>query len=168
MPPKKRVISSPGSVFSVPDSETDSDPASDLEITSDSAGSDDSLGADSSTGAGSGSKRRRIGAHPTGTKAKARAKAAVRPKTKVPTTDINIDIEDLDLPGPSARRPHSYGYHHVEDIAALQCELLEWFEGVREKRGMPWRKRYDPDAGDEEKGQRAYEVSGSSGLATRH
>jgi hypothetical protein len=30
--------------------------------------------------------------------------------------------------------------------------------GRREKRGMPWRKRYDPALSMEEKGQRAYEV----------
>jgi A/G-specific adenine glycosylase len=36
-------------------------------------------------------------------------------------------------------------------------------DGRREKRGMPWRKRYDPSLSMEEKGQRAYEV----GLAQR-
>lgn len=30
---------------------------------------------------------------------------------------------------------------------------------IREKRGMPWRKKYDPSLSFEEKGQRAYEVS---------
>ena len=33
---------------------------------------------------------------------------------------------------------------------------------IREKRGMPWRKRYDPALSMEEKGQRAYEVSSLS------
>jgi A/G-specific adenine glycosylase len=42
--------------------------------------------------------------------------------------------------------------------ANAQNDLLEWFESVREKRGMPWRKRYDATLTIEEKGQRAYEI----------
>jgi len=66
-----------------------------------------------------------------------------------------VDIEDI---GIHVSRPHSSGYHSTADVAGLQTELLAWFEEVREKRGMPWRKRYDPSLTMEEKGQRAYEI----------
>jgi A/G-specific adenine glycosylase len=69
--------------------------------------------------------------------------------------DDEIDIEDV---GTSISRPHTSSYHHTRDIAKLQSDLLEWFESVREKRGMPWRKRYDPSLTMAEKGQRAYEI----------
>lgn len=74
------------------------------------------------------------------------------------------DIEDANIP-----RAHGADYHSVDQIIANQTELLRWFEHVRyvashaelinrEKRGMPWRKRYDPDMAIQDKGQRAYEV----------
>lgn len=66
-----------------------------------------------------------------------------------------IDIEDA---GNFISRLHDSKYHHVGDIAKLQPNLLDWFESVREKRGMPWRKRYDPSLSMDEKGQRAYEI----------
>ncbi|KAK4684776.1 hypothetical protein P7C73_g5390, partial [Tremellales sp. Uapishka_1] len=58
------------------------------------------------------------------------------------------------------QRNHGTAYHDIEDIVHSQDELLQWFEGVREKRGMPWRKRYDAGLSMEEKGQRAYEIWG--------
>jgi len=66
-----------------------------------------------------------------------------------------VDIEDV---GIHVYRPHSSAYHSTADITKLQSDLLDWFESVREKRGMPWRKRYDPALSMEEKGQRAYEI----------
>ena len=87
-----------------------------------------------------------------------------------------IDASSLDIEDAATfiDRPHGADYHDVKDIAALQEELLDWFNGIRsvpnqgnlihglihprEKRGMPWRKKYDPDCSMEEKGQRAYEV----------
>lgn len=73
---------------------------------------------------------------------------------KKPVKD-QVDIEDA---GIYISRPHSSAYHTTTDIAKLQSDLLSWFEEVREKRGMPWRKRYDPALSMEEKGQRAYEI----------
>ncbi|KAK8864250.1 A/G-specific adenine glycosylase [Kwoniella newhampshirensis] len=64
------------------------------------------------------------------------------------------DMEDVVV-----RRSHGEEYHDIVSIVGLQELLLSWFEDVREKRGMPWRKRYDPTLSMEEKGQRAYEVS---------
>jgi A/G-specific adenine glycosylase len=75
-------------------------------------------------------------------------------KSVKPTKDI-VDIEDV---GIHVARPHSAAYHVVDNIVNLQSNLLSWFEQVRERRGMPWRKRYDSNSTMDEKGQRAYEI----------
>ncbi|WWC94008.1 A/G-specific adenine glycosylase [Kwoniella sp. B9012] len=67
-----------------------------------------------------------------------------------------VDIEDT--AGPSVPRDHGTEYHAVDELVKFQKDLLDWFEGCRETRGMPWRKRYDPELSMEEKGQRAYEI----------
>jgi A/G-specific adenine glycosylase len=82
---------------------------------------------------------------------KSTSKAKARPKAEAG----ELDIEDA---GIYISRPHTSAYHHTGDIASIQSNLLDWFEKVREKRGMPWRKRYDPSLSMEEKGQRAYEI----------
>lgn len=72
---------------------------------------------------------------------------------------VEPNEEDMEDMGMELSRLHGEEYHDVGDVVERQGELLDWFEGVREKRGMPWRKRYDDGLSDEEKGQRAYEVS---------
>ncbi|KAG8989199.1 Mitochondrial carrier protein ymc2 [Tulasnella sp. 427] len=64
--------------------------------------------------------------------------------------------DELTLTGVSV--PHSKTLHNVGKIKPLMGGLLEWFDSVRDTRGMPWRKEYDPSLSDEEKAQRAYEV----------
>ncbi|BGP16879.1 hypothetical protein JCM10213_007326 [Rhodosporidiobolus nylandii] len=45
------------------------------------------------------------------------------------------------------------------DASIVQRKLLSWFDGVRDTRGMPWRKDVDPAAlSAEERAQRGYEV----------
>lgn len=45
------------------------------------------------------------------------------------------------------------------DAVVLQQKLLSWFDGVKEKRGMPWRKDLDPNTlSRKEKNRRGYEV----------
>ncbi|GAA6007004.1 A/G-specific adenine glycosylase [Rhodotorula paludigena] len=45
------------------------------------------------------------------------------------------------------------------EAEVVQRALLAWFDGVKEKRGMPWRKEVDPRTlSEEERGQRGYEV----------
>ncbi|OCF36922.1 hypothetical protein I317_05857 [Kwoniella heveanensis CBS 569] len=81
-------------------------------------------------------------------------------RTKVENDALVVDIEDSAVgPSTSIQRAHGIDYHFVDRIGMAQEDLLSWFEVVREKRGMPWRKRYDPSLSMEEKGQRAYEVS---------
>jgi A/G-specific adenine glycosylase len=78
------------------------------------------------------------------------------PAQKNPKSKAEVD--DIEDAGTTIQRPHTTSYHIVEGIVELQQDLLDWFEVVREKRGMPWRKRYDPSLTMEEKGQRAYEI----------
>ncbi|ORX36845.1 DNA glycosylase [Kockovaella imperatae] len=58
----------------------------------------------------------------------------------------------------ASSRPHGPEYHSTSDVITSQDALLDWFEQVRDKRRMPWRKPYDPDLSPEAKGQRAYEI----------
>lgn len=74
------------------------------------------------------------------------------------TARAKEEVDDIEDAGISIPRPHASSYHAVDGIVELQQDLLDWFEVVREKRGMPWRKRYDPSLTMEEKGQRAYEI----------
>lgn len=125
--------SSPGSVYTV-----SSDEASDY--------------APESSHSGRAAKRPRI----SGSKRKLSVKAS-KPiacaalGAKAETDDIEDSLQYV-------HRPHASGYHAVDRVAELQQDLLNWFERVREKRGMPWRKAYDPSLTMEQKGQRAYEI----------
>ncbi|KAF9266069.1 DNA glycosylase [Marasmius fiardii PR-910] len=53
---------------------------------------------------------------------------------------------------------HSKSTHTLSEIPHIQDELLNWFATVRDARGMPWRKPYDPHLDAGERAQRAYEV----------
>ncbi|ORY32557.1 hypothetical protein BCR39DRAFT_522828, partial [Naematelia encephala] len=102
----------------------------------------DSEGSEYDSAPRSTSKRRRV--------------VVSKPKRSVKQNGALPDLEDG---AACVARPHTKSYHGLEDIEGIQGDLLSWFEDVRGKRGMPWRKRYDPTLSMEEKGQRAYEVS---------
>ncbi|BEJ17752.1 hypothetical protein CspHIS471_0700200 [Cutaneotrichosporon sp. HIS471] len=89
----------------------------------------------------------------SGQKGKKRKRAGPRPRQAAGRANSrrNDDIEDC-------VRPHGPEYHSVNAVARKQQKLLDWFEDVRDARGMPWRKRYDAAATAEEKGQRAYKI----------
>nr|KIR50140.1 A/G-specific adenine glycosylase [Cryptococcus bacillisporus CA1280] len=99
-------------------------------------------------------KRKR--AAPVPTKSRAKTTIVKGALGKSIAIDNLEDIEDL---GSTISRRHGMEYHSVDKIVDGKESLLSWFERVREKRGMPWRKKYDPSLSIEEKGQRAYEVS---------
>nr|KIR87566.1 hypothetical protein I308_01588 [Cryptococcus tetragattii IND107] len=99
-------------------------------------------------------KRKR--AAPVSTKSRTKATMVKGARGKSIAIDNLEDIEDL---GITISRRHGMEYHSVDKIVDGKESLLSWFERVREKRGMPWRKEYDPSLSIEEKGQRAYEVS---------
>ncbi|ADV20087.1 A/G-specific adenine glycosylase [Cryptococcus gattii E566] len=99
-------------------------------------------------------KRKR--AAPVSTKSRAKTTIVKGARGKSIAIDNLEDIENL---GSTISRRHGMEYHSVGKIVDGKESLLSWFERVREKRGMPWRKKYDPSLSVEEKGQRAYEVS---------
>ncbi|KLO10729.1 DNA glycosylase [Schizopora paradoxa] len=53
---------------------------------------------------------------------------------------------------------HPLSRHTISNPKPLRQALLKWFDGVHDKRGMPWRKRYDGSLSRELQSQRAYEV----------
>ena len=55
-------------------------------------------------------------------------------------------------------RRHALSRHTITSVESICAALLDWYTGVHESRGMPWRKPYDPSLGQDERSQRAYEV----------
>ncbi|KAJ9120701.1 hypothetical protein QFC22_002632 [Naganishia vaughanmartiniae] len=78
-------------------------------------------------------------------------------KVKKPLSGAGNDIFDIEEAA-SNWRPHAKLYHDSKRIINLKDDLLQWFDLVREKRAMPWRKVYDDGLSMEAKGQRAYEI----------
>ncbi|WRT66194.1 A/G-specific adenine glycosylase [Kwoniella shivajii] len=95
-------------------------------------------------------KRKRSSIAPT-------RKNDIRSKAKADIDD-DIGLADIEDIGPIIRRDHDQLYHKVDEIVKVQEDLLTWFENCREKRGMPWRKKYNPELSMDQKGQRAYEI----------
>jgi len=54
--------------------------------------------------------------------------------------------------------PHSPSRHSISSPEPMRASLLEWYAGVHEVRGMPWRKPFDPSLDADARAQRAYEV----------
>ncbi|KIO30707.1 hypothetical protein M407DRAFT_20236 [Tulasnella calospora MUT 4182] len=77
-------------------------------------------------------------------------------KTKKRSLDDSEVDDELAVAGVSI--PHSKSLHNGAKVKPLTGSLLEWFDSVRDTRGMPWRKEYDPSLSEDEKAQRAYEV----------
>jgi A/G-specific adenine glycosylase len=55
--------------------------------------------------------------------------------------------------------PHPRSQHLISSPDLMRSSLLEWYSGVHEVRGMPWRKAFDPSLDADARAQRAYEVS---------
>lgn len=53
---------------------------------------------------------------------------------------------------------HPSSRHVVKNVEEMRETLLAWYDQVHDKRGMPWRKRFDPSMTAEQRSQRAYEV----------
>jgi A/G-specific adenine glycosylase len=67
--------------------------------------------------------------------------------------------EQADEGAASQCRLHTSATHIISAPEPLRVALLEWYAGVHETRGMPWRKPYDSTLGRDGRAQRAYEVS---------
>ncbi|KAF1949524.1 DNA glycosylase [Byssothecium circinans] len=102
-----------------------------------------------------------------------KAKPAMPSKRVPPSKPTFTSFPKPDSPLPAAIPParnHTLGYHYpllLDDGKSVDA-LLRWFEGIEEKRSMPWRKKWiDPeifkgregeDDLDEVLARRAYEV----------
>lgn len=76
--------------------------------------------------------------------------------------DYGMDLEDCmyddATPSEGLSMPHSRDLHVSKRVALCLEGLLEWYDKVKDARGMPWRKVFDPTLDDDAKAQRAYEV----------
>jgi A/G-specific adenine glycosylase len=79
-------------------------------------------------------------------------KQSTRKRTKVPHSNGRA--------GTHAPGSHAASIHIIISPTSIQQALLDWFVDVRDSRGMPWRKQYDPTLGPDGRAQRAYEVGG--------
>lgn len=63
--------------------------------------------------------------------------------------------------------PHPRSQHLISSPDLMRSSLLEWYSGVHEVRGMPWRKPFDPSLDADARAQRAYEVSRCQSITTK-
>lgn len=77
-------------------------------------------------------------------------------KKNVEETSFRAD-GDNEL-GAGVAAPHPASVHILGDLKPLRTALLNWYADVHEKRGMPWRKRFDTSLDAKGQSQRAYEV----------
>ncbi|KAJ3525778.1 hypothetical protein NM688_g8354 [Phlebia brevispora] len=72
----------------------------------------------------------------------------------------DTESADTELEQYSAARSstHTAAIHRIADTSTLRSLLLNWYDGVHQRRGMPWRKPFDPSLDSDGRAQRAYEV----------
>ncbi|KII91213.1 hypothetical protein PLICRDRAFT_37925 [Plicaturopsis crispa FD-325 SS-3] len=94
---------------------------------------------------------------PSSSKTKGKGKTKnTRKKSKA--ADLGDDVELCDADVELREDPHPAARHIISSAEPIRSALLEWYEGVRDSRGMPWRTRYDASLDAEARSQRAYEV----------
>lgn len=100
-------------------------------------------------------------------KTASRPRKATQPRKRAVTKPLKHDTEltpvsedDIDpTDGHSvAAAPHAASRHVISDPMPPRKALLNWYAGVHESRGMPWRKPYNPTLDRDQRAQRAYEV----------
>ena len=86
-------------------------------------------------------------------------KQATRAKRRRTTKDVDEYKpagDSMSLGGHAVK--HSASIHRIANPKPLQSALLDWYAGVHEKRGMPWRKPFVSTSDKKIRSQRAYEV----------
>jgi hypothetical protein len=83
---------------------------------------------------------------------KRRSTAAAATRKSRSSTDTDELLDTYATP------PHSPSRHMISSSEPMRASLLEWYAGVHEARGMPWRKPFDPSLNADARAQRAYEV----------
>lgn len=93
-----------------------------------------------------------------------RAKGAAKTSSLQPKTPVPLSTAQDPAGRSEASLPiHLISSHVISATAAdnITASLVTWYARVHATRGMPWRKPFDPAWTADERGQRAYEVSGS-------
>ncbi|KDQ22382.1 hypothetical protein PLEOSDRAFT_35925 [Pleurotus ostreatus PC15] len=80
-----------------------------------------------------------------------------RRKRKEPEGATRVEHPDTDTTREYCPS-HAASVHQIQSAASTCRALLQWYTGVSESRGMPWRKPYDPSLSIDARAQRAYEV----------
>ncbi|KAK7451136.1 hypothetical protein VKT23_012813 [Stygiomarasmius scandens] len=91
------------------------------------------------------------------TRAKHRQVKSKNPAQKKTKSTTAASATETDA-SPAPRHAKSLHIIDVPTSFGIQSSLVEWFDDVRDSRGMPWRKPFDEKLGREERAQRAYEV----------
>ncbi|KAI5119737.1 hypothetical protein M0805_008667 [Coniferiporia weirii] len=84
---------------------------------------------------------------------KTRKPAKRKRSTQVKSVDLNQHDCEVET-----RKTHLASLHIIRDPEPICSSLLDWYSGVHENRGMPWRKPFDPTLDALGRSQRAYEV----------
>lgn len=81
-----------------------------------------------------------------------------RRKVKKDVEEASFHADGDNELGAGVAAPHPASLHILGDPKPLRTALLNWYAVVHEKRGMPWRKRFDASLDAKGQSQRAYEV----------
>ena len=81
--------------------------------------------------------------------------AATRKSRHFTADESLLHAEALD---DSYANPHSSSRHSISSPRPMRASLLDWYAGVHDVRGMPWRRPFDPSLDADARAQRAYEV----------
>ncbi|KIM85727.1 hypothetical protein PILCRDRAFT_816934 [Piloderma croceum F 1598] len=92
------------------------------------------------------------------TKAHKARRQPVKKKLKPTISNKDGPEQLLDEETDSQSWHHAPSIHTISSPKPLRVSLLEWYAGVHELRGMPWRKPYDSSLNRDGRAQRAYEV----------
>ena len=84
-----------------------------------------------------------------------------RKRSKISTSVTDEHAETLNAHPSSAGILHPSSLHMIKEPVQLRSALTKWYNGVHDKRGMPWRKAFDASFTRAQRSQRAYEVGSS-------
>lgn len=88
-----------------------------------------------------------------------RKKVTKRKRTKRSDTEDELEEKPVAASQQGKLTAHAASRHVIKDPKPLRLALLNWYAGVHEARGMPWRKVYDSTLSAAGRSQRAYEVN---------
>ncbi|KAH9974128.1 DNA glycosylase [Lactifluus volemus] len=82
----------------------------------------------------------------------------VASRRKRPSAAVTRESSEGATTSETYATPHSPSLHLISSPDLMRPSLLEWYSGVHDARGMPWRKPFDPTLDSDARAQRAYEV----------